>query len=127
MPNPASPSSRRQQRPEPSRSRGKGWVRRIAHGRMVSSKFFKRHLFITGMIVFLSIGLISVRFDCANKMENIGKLNRRIEHMRTLKQTERSRYMTLTRESAMQRMVDTLHLGLAVKDRPPYVMSYDAE
>ena len=127
MPTTKSAPRRRAPRPETARSRSKGWVRRVAHGRMGSSKFFKRHLVVPGMIVFLSIGLISARFDCANKMENIGKLNRRIEHMRTLKQTERSRYMTLTRESAMQHMVDTLHLGLAVKDRPPYVMSYDTE
>lgn len=121
----ATPSPRRKNTKEPAQGASKRFIRRMAHGRMVSSKFFKRHLFVTGMIVFLSLGLISVRFDCVNNMENIGRLNRKIEQMRTLKQTERSRYMTLTRESAMQRMADSLNLGLAVKECPPYTLRHD--
>jgi len=45
--------------------------------------------------------------------------------MSTEKQKERSLYMTLTRESAMMHLVDSLKLGLTIPDARPQVLALD--
>ena len=57
-------------------------------------------------------------------MQTINALRHEIEVMRTYKQSERSRYMTLTRESSMQHMVDSLRLGLSVPEHRPLAITY---
>lgn len=100
---------------------------RVGHGQVVSSKFFKKNFFVTGLVVILSIGYISVRFDCTTSQERIASLQRRIDVMSTDKQRERSLYMTLTRESSMQHLVDSLRLGLSIPGQRPQTISYDHE
>ena len=89
----------------------------------VSSRFFLRHFPLVILVVFFAMGYISVRFDCVTAMA----LNRKIEITRTETQRERSQYMSATCESSMQSMVDTLHLGLSIQERPPYTLAYDHE
>lgn len=93
----------------------------------VSSRFFLRHLPLVILVVFFAMGYISVRFDCVTAMETVAALNRKIEITRTETQRERSQYMSATCESSMQSMVDTLHLGLSIQERPPYTLAYDHE
>lgn len=102
-------------------------LRKLAYGRVVSSKFFRKHLFTTGLVVLFSFGFIAVRFDCVTSMETIKNLKSQINNMRTQKQRERANYMTMTRESAMQTLVDSLDLDLAVPDKYPIEISYDYE
>ena len=102
-------------------------IKTMVYGRLVSSKFFKRNFFATGMVVLFSVGFIAVRFDCVTSMETIRSLKNQINVMRTYKQSERSRYMTLTRESSMQHMVDSLNLGLAIPEHSPHTIVYDYE
>lgn len=97
---------------------------RVAIGQLLSSRFFRRHLFTTGVVVLLCFFAISVRFDCTTSMQTINRLRHEIEVMRTYKQSERSRYMTLTRESSMQHKVDSLRLGLSVPEQRPLTIPY---
>ncbi len=91
----------------------------------VSSRFFLKHFPLVVLLVFFAMAYISVRFDCVTAMETVAALNRKIEITRTETQRERSQYMSATCESSMQQMVDTLHLGLSIQERPPYNLSYD--
>lgn len=100
-------------------------IHRAARGSGVSSKFFMRHLTVFVVLVALAMMYISVRFDCVTGMETISALNRQLEVMRTATQGERSRYMSSTCESSMQELVDTLHLGLSVQERPPFKIEKD--
>lgn len=111
--------------PNYNRQKADKAIKTMVYGRLVSSKFFKRNFFATGMVVLFSIGFIAVRFDCVTSMETIRSLKTQNNVMQTYKQSERSRYMTLTRESSMQHMVDSLHLGLAVPERSPRTISYE--
>ena len=77
-----------------------------------------KHFFTTCMVVLGAIVVIALRFECATSQNTIDRLNRQINVMSTEKQKERSRYMTLTRESAMLHLVDSLRLGLTIPDRP---------
>lgn len=95
-------------------------VDNIAHGRFLTSGLFKRYFFAVLLAVVLIMMSISVRFDCVTGMETIASLRTRLEVVRTELQRERSLYMSTTRESAMQHRVDSLGLGLGIRQRPPF-------
>ena len=97
---------------------------RAAHGRVVSSRFFKKYFFQTTFIVCLIMVYISNRYDCVTGMETITALQSELAIVKTELQSERSAYMSSTRESAMQALVDTLHLGHGIQECPPYQLSY---
>ena len=93
----------------------------------VNAKVLLRHLPIITLGIFFALGYISVRFDCITAMETVSHLKYRLETVRTETQRERALYMSGTCESAMQKMVDTLHLGLRIQERPPYRLEIPEE
>ena len=95
-----------------------------AIGGGVNSHFFKRHFVVITLLVTLCLMFISVRFDCITAMETINKLKEELNVTRTKTQSERAKYMSSTSESTMQQMVDSLHLGLAVQDCPPFIIEH---
>lgn len=97
---------------------GRG-AKAVAQGDTVDSRFFKRHFFVTVFTIITAMLFIATRFDHATTENTIRSLNRQIEVARTYKQQELSRYHTLTRESAMRRLVDSLNLGLDVPEATP--------
>ena len=97
-------------------------LRSVLQGDVVSSRFFMKHFFTTCMVVLGAIVVIALRFECATSQNTIDRLNRQINVMSTEKQKERSRYMTLTRESALLHLVDSLRLGLTIPDRRPEIV-----
>lgn len=94
-------------------------IKAVIQGDAVSSKFFMQHLFATSFVVLGCIAMIALRFECATSQNTVDRLTHQINVMSTEKQKERSLYMTLTRESAMTHLVDSLHLGLAIPDKRP--------
>lgn len=91
----------------------------LIQGDVVSSKFFMEHFFSTSFLVISAIAMIALRFECATSQNTVDRLQRQINVMNTEKQKQRSLYMTMTRESAMIHLVDSLHLGLTIPDRRP--------
>lgn len=89
----------------------------------IPGNWFLKHFAIVLAVVVLAMSYISVRFDCVTAMETVQHLSRKLEVVRTEVQSERSRYMSATCESAMQQMVDSLGLGLRVQAQPPYKIS----
>lgn len=89
----------------------------------IPSNWFLKHFASVVIVVVLAMTYISVRFDCVTAMETVQSLTRQLEVTRTEVQRERSLYMSSTCESSMQRMVDSLGLGLSVQERPPYKIS----
>lgn len=99
-------------------------VRHLIQGDGVSSRFFKRHFFSTALIVMGCMMVIAMRFDCLTSDNVIDRLEVEINVMATEKQKQRSLYKTLTRESAMMHLVDSLQLGLIIPDVHPQNISY---
>lgn len=95
-------------------------LKQIMYGRVVSSDFFARNWI--GMVVVLAIALIYIasKYTCQTKMEEVQRLDHELEVVRAERVRVRSDYMSQIRESSMQEMVDTLHLGLSVQEQPPY-------
>lgn len=114
-------------KPEKAKEQLVDAANRAAYGRVVSSRFFKKYLFQTAFGVGLIMIYISNRYDCITGMETIKSLQSELDIVKTELQSERSNYMSATRESAMQALVDTLHLGLGIQDRPPYQLTYETD
>lgn len=99
----------------------------VAHGRVVSSRFFKKYFVQITFMVCMIMVYISNRYDCVTGMETIAALESELAIIKTELQSERSHYMSSTRESAMQALVDTLNLDLGIQGRPPYQIMYTDE
>lgn len=99
-------------------------ISRIMQGRWLSTDFFARNSIIILFVIFFLMIYISNKYECLTKMERIQALERDLEVIKTESVRERSEYMSRTRESAMQQLVDTLHLDLRVQERPPFSITY---
>lgn len=101
------------------------WLLRALHGRLLSADFFAKNwvTILTIMVMFLVY--ITNKYQCQTRMETIQSLQRRLEIVETERVLQHSVYMSRIRESAMRELVDTMHLGLSIQERPPFKISYD--
>ena len=92
----------------------------LIHGRWISTRFFSRYwgpiLLVMGMIIFY----IANRYDCLSKMEQIQRLERELEVVRSEAIRQKSTYMSNTRESEMTERIRNVGLDLSVSNHPPY-------
>ena len=96
---------------------------RTLQGRILSSDFFINHWKSVLLALFMILICINNRYQCATRMEQIRKLEQRLEIVETERIRERSEYMSRIRESSMQTLVEKMNLGLAVQDQPPYTIT----
>lgn len=99
-------------------------IRQLMYGQVVSSDFFARNWMAILLVVGMVLVYIAGKYTCQTKMERVRSLTSQLETIRAERIRERSRYMGRIRESAMQEMVDTLHMGLRVNEAPPFVIEY---
>lgn len=97
-------------------------LRQLMYGHVVSSDFFARNWMALMLLVVFIVVYIAGKYTCQTKMGEVRKLNVDLETVRAERIRVRSQYMGRVRESAMQEMVDTLHLGLKVHENPPYIL-----
>lgn len=93
---------------------------KMLRGQVLSSDFFARNwlLVFTALIVILIY--ITNKYNCQTNMEEIRRLEQRLEIVKTERMRVRSAYMSRTRESSMQHLVDSMKLNLNVQERPPF-------
>ncbi len=92
----------------------------ILRGRVLSSDLFTRHwLFVITLLAVVML-YITDKYENQTSMEEIRRLNGVLEVAKTECVRARSAFMSRTRESRMQHLVDSLSLGLYVQDCPPY-------
>lgn len=95
----------------------------VIHGKVLSSDIFTRHwLFITTLMGVIVL-YITDKYENQTSMEEIRRLNTELEIAKTECVRERSEFMSRTRESSMQALVDSLKLGLHVQNRPPFKLN----
>lgn len=97
-----------------------GLLSRLLEGRLVSGDFFTRHWIQIFLVLAMVLVYITNRYSCQRSMEQINRLNNRLEVVRTESIRIRGEYMSKIRESAMQRSVEEAGLDLAVQAQPPY-------
>lgn len=105
---------------QPSYTTPLGYVRRVTHGQVISAEFFRKHWGITALVMIFLLLYITNKYYCQTSMEEIRALNKELELVKTERIRAKSIYMSRTRESAMQALIDSLDLGLSVQTRPPF-------
>lgn len=102
-----------------------GFVGRILRGQLITSDFFVNNAVALAFGVLVLLGYISSKYEMQTRMETLRKYNNELETVRAERVRARSLYMGRIRESSMQQLVDSLHLGLHIQDRPPYELKID--
>ncbi|MCH5318277.1 MAG: hypothetical protein J1E38_01040 [Paramuribaculum sp.] len=95
-------------------------VGRILYGQVISSDFFAKHWLTAFAALTIIMIFITNKYNCQTKMEEIRRLETELEIVKTERIRVRSAYMSRTRESSMQHLVDSLGLNLHVQEKPPY-------
>lgn len=104
-----------------------GFLRKIRSGEVLSLDFFRHHWGIVALVMAFLLLYITNKYYCQTSMEEIRALEKQLELVKTERVRAKSIYMSRTRESAMQQLIDSLHLGLSVQTRPPYRITEEKE
>lgn len=99
---------------------------RIWKGQVITGSFFTRYWLQIGVLLMMVILYINNRYSCQRSMEQIRRLNTRLEVVQTESMRVRGAYMSRIRESAMRHALDSLGLSLSVQNQPPYHLSINA-
>lgn len=100
-------------------------IRSFISGDHISSLFFKRHFMATSLVVIGCLMMIAIRFQAMTASNKYDSKLQQLNVIQTEKQKQRSLYKTLTRESAMTVLVDSLKLGLSIPDVHPVELHVD--
>lgn len=92
----------------------------IVRGHLMDAEFFKRNWAVLALVVVMALAYITNKYSCQTKMEEEQRLTEELEIVKTERVRMRSLYMGRIRESALQQLVDSFHMGLSVQERPPY-------
>lgn len=90
------------------------------HGKWLSTRFFSRHWGVILALVVLIMIYITNRYQCLTAMENIQKLNKELEVVKSERIRQKSEYMNSIREKTMQKSIRDAGLDLTHRDQPPY-------
>lgn len=96
------------------------YLGRLRRGQILSLDFFRRHWGVIAVVMTFLLLYITNKYYCQTSMEQIRSLNRELELVKTERVRAKSIYMSRTRESSMQQLIDSLGLGLSVQTRPPF-------
>lgn len=90
------------------------------HGRWLSTRFFSRNWGIILALVVLVMIYITNRYQCLTAMENIQKLNKELEVIKSERIRQKSEYMNAIREKTMQKSIREAGLDLTHREQPPF-------
>lgn len=99
---------------------GYSWLHEFRYGRSISVDFFKSNAWLLLIIVVAVIALIGLRYKTKTKMAEIKHLNTELARAESEKLQEKSKYMSLIRETEMRRMVKEKGLPLEFQEQPPF-------
>lgn len=102
-----------------------GWFTDMRYGRSVSLTFFRQNAWFLFLVMIALIGLMGMRYQTKTRMQEIRKLENELALSQSEKLQEKSDYMSLVRESEMERMVNEKGLHLSFQEQPPYKIHYE--
>lgn len=103
-----------------SKAKTPEWLRDFRYGRSLSIEFFKRNAWLLCLIIVILLSLMGLRYKTKTKMEQINSLKEECARAQSEMLWQKSEYMSLIRETEMQRLVDEKGLGLRFQEQPPY-------
>ena len=100
-------------------------VSTVTSGRGVPIQFFKKNAWLLIITIISVISLIGMRYSTQSKMQQINELNTELKRAESDKLHHKSLYMSLIRETEMQRLIDEKKLNLYFQEQPPYEIIND--
>lgn len=100
-----------------------GWVAELRYGQSISIEFFRANAWLIMVTVVVVIALMGLRYKTRTRMEEIKKLTSELQLAESTMLDEKSKYMTLVRETEMKKMVHDRGLHLEFQEQPPYILS----
>lgn len=104
-----------------------GWLSDLRYGRAVGLEFFKQNAWLIIVFIVGTLSLMGLRFKTMQKMSEIKKLDTELETSESYKLQQKARYMSLIRETEMQKLVRQHNLNLEFQEQPPYELELDSE
>lgn len=96
------------------------WLTDMRYGRSVSLNFFRRNAWLLLVLLVTVISLIGLRYKTKTSMAEIKKLRKELQRGESEKLQQKAAYMSLIRETEMNRLVNERGLGLRFQEQPPY-------
>lgn len=96
------------------------WLTDLRYGRAMSLEFFKANAWLILIFLVIVISLMGLRYKTKTKMAEIKRLEKELSISQSEKLREKAEYMTLIRETEMERLVGEKGLGLQFQEIPPY-------
>ena len=97
----------------------------MRYGRTISIEFFRKNAWLLMIFVVAILSLMGLRYKTKTKMEEIKKLTTELQRAQSSKLQEKAAYMSLIRETEMQKLVSEHGLGLQFQEFPPYEISLE--
>lgn len=97
-------------------------LNRTVEGSWLSGAFFARHWLQIFVALVMVLVYITNRYSCQRSMEEIRRLNNRLDVVQTESYRVRGIYMGRIRESALKEKVQEAGLELSVQNQPPYLL-----
>lgn len=104
-----------------------GWLSDLRYGRTVSVNFFKANAWLLLLFVSVVLALMGMRYKTKTKMEQIKTLEKELVQSESDKLREKAAYMSLIRETEMDRLIKENNLGLIFQDQPPYEITLEKQ
>lgn len=101
------------------------WMSDLRYGRSLSVDFFKKNAWLLLIILVAILSLIGLRYKTKTKMAEIKRLTVELQRAESSKLQEKASYMSLIRETELQRLVQEQGLGLQFQEDPPYELTLD--
>ncbi|MCM1378182.1 MAG: FtsL-like putative cell division protein [Clostridium sp.] len=98
------------------------WITDLRYGKSISVVFFRRNAWLLVLILVVVLSLMGVRYKTKTRMLEITRLQRELGQVQSEKLREKAEYMSLIRETEMQRLVEANGLGLEFQEQPPYTV-----
>lgn len=100
-------------------------VNTVTSGRGVPIEFFRKNAWLMIITIISVISLIGMRYSTQSKMQQINELNTELKRAESDKLHYKSLYMSLIRETEMQRLISEKKLNLHFQEQPPYEIIND--
>ena len=97
-----------------------GILERVWKGQLLPFHFFKRHLIPTLAVTGMLIMSIANKYSCQVKITEIKQLERKLQVEQANRIGASATYNSITRESSMKQLIDTMKIDLMSPERPPY-------
>lgn len=95
------------------------WISDFRYGQSLSVEFFRKNAWLLILLLVVILSLMGIRYRTKTRMLEITRLERELNHVESEKLHEKAQYMSLIRESEMQRLVRENGLGLQFQEQPP--------